>query len=111
TLGYVKPSLEKAYHMVSPSLSDGGYYLVHTEKSVIQGWIGVGHSYDFYTDEMVGVITELYVLQAYRTQGIAEKLCKEALKQLKDSGYKNVQLNVFNGNGAKHLYEKLGFSD
>ena len=31
--------------------------------------------------------------------------------QLRSEGYKKVQLNVYAGNHAKQLYEKLGFKD
>jgi ribosomal protein S18 acetylase RimI-like enzyme len=30
---------------------------------------------------------------------------------LKEKGYKKVQLNVFSGNRAKHLYQNLGFQE
>lgn len=97
--------------MVSPFLSGGGYYLVSIENNVMQGWIGVGSIMDYHTEKMVGVIPEVYVLPAYRKQGIAGKLCTEAFEQLKREGYKKVQLHVFSGNQVRHLYEKLGFQE
>ena len=111
TMGSVKQSPEKALQWVSPFLSDGGYYLVHIENNVIQGWVGVGRTFDFNTEEMVGFIPEIFVLPQYRKQGIAEKLCMEAFSKLKEQGYKKVQLNVFSGNPVKNLYYKLGFQD
>lgn len=111
TMGYVEPSREKARQLVSPFLSDGGYYLVQIENNVIQGWIGVGGTMDYYSDQMVGIIPEVYVLPQFRKQGVAEKLCKEVFRQLKEEGYKKVQLNVFSGNHVKHLYQKLGFQE
>ena len=111
TMGYIQANREIAFQMVSPFLSDGGHYLVYTENNAIQGWIGVGKANDYYSDEMIGIIPEIYVLPQYRKQGIAEKLCEEALRQLKEKGYKKVQLNVFSGNHAKHLYQKLGFQE
>ncbi|MEW9502678.1 GNAT family N-acetyltransferase [Jeotgalibacillus marinus] len=111
TMGSVEQSQEKALQLVSPFLSDGGFYLVHIENNVIQGWIGVGKIFDYYTDEMVGFIPEIFVLPQYRKQGIAEKLCMEAFSKLKEHGYQKVQLNVFSGNPVKNLYYKLGFND
>lgn len=111
TMGYVKQSQNKALQMISPFLIDGGYYLVHFEDNVVQGWIGVGRTIDYCTDEMIGVIPEIYVLPQYRKQGVAEKLCNEAFEYLKEDGYKKVQLNVFKGNYAKRLYQKLGFQE
>lgn len=111
TVGYINPAWAKALQLVSPFLNEGGYYLVYKEDGVLQGWIGIGNLYDFYTDQMAGFIPELYVLPPYRKQGVAEKLCKEAFNHLQEKGYQKVQLNVFAGNRAKQLYEKLGFQD
>ena len=109
--GYVEPSEEKARQMVSPFLTDGGYYLVYIEGNLMKGWIGIGIMLDFYSDEMVGIIPEIYVFPPYRHQGIAEKLCLEGFKHLKEQGLTKVQLNVFEGNRAKDLYRKLGFQE
>ncbi len=111
TMGYVKPSREKAIEMMTPFLNGGGYYLVRVKNNVIQGWVGLGRIIDQNTDETVGFINEMYVLPPYRKQGTAEKLCKAAFIQLRAEGHKKVQLNVYAGNHAKHLYEKLGFTD
>lgn len=111
TMGHVKPSKEKASEMVAPILGGGGFYLVHVENNVVQGWIGVGSTLDYHTDEIVGVLPEIYVLPQYRKRGIAEKLCNEALKHLQEEGFKRVQLNVFEGNPSKYLCQKLGFQE
>jgi ribosomal protein S18 acetylase RimI-like enzyme len=111
TMGYVKPSPAKAYQLMSPFLTGGGYYLVRSKNNVIQGWVGIGSIIDQNTDEQVGFINEMYVLPPYRNQGVAEKLCKAVFKQLKAEGFKKVQLNVYSGNHAKQLYQKLGFQD
>ncbi|KPH79157.1 GNAT family N-acetyltransferase [Oceanobacillus caeni] len=110
SMGYVIPTKEKARQMVIPFLSDG-YYLVYIENNVIKGWIAVASTIDYYTDDPVGIIPELYVLPPYRKQGLAEILCKEALKRLKEEGHTKVQLNVFSGNHIKHFYQKLGFQE
>lgn len=111
TMGYVKPSREKAIEMMTPFLNGGGYYLVRVKHDVIQGWVGLGQIIDQNTDETVGFINEMYVLPPYRKQGAAEKLCKAAFIQLRAEGHRKVQLNVYAGNQAKRLYEKLGFTD
>ncbi|GLY10858.1 GNAT family N-acetyltransferase [Pseudobacillus badius] len=109
SVGYVQPSWEKAFQLAASFLQGGGYYLLYVEGPVIQGWIAIGEMRDFYIDEAAGFIQELYVLPPYRSRGVAEKLCTEAFRQLKAKGYRKVQLNVFAGNRAKQLYEKLGF--
>jgi ribosomal protein S18 acetylase RimI-like enzyme len=111
TMGYVKPSREKAIEMMTPFLNGGGYYLVRVKNNAIQGWVGLGRIIDQNTDEVVGFINEMYVLPAYRKQGAAKKLCRAAFIKLRAEGFKKVQLNVYAGNHAKQLYEKLGFKD
>ncbi|HLS10492.1 GNAT family N-acetyltransferase [Lentibacillus sp.] len=111
SMGHIPAKKEKVWQMVTPFLAGGGYYLVCTEDDRLQGWVGVGSTTDYYTDKPVGIIPELYVLPPYRKQGIAEKLCDEALRRLQGSGYAAVQLNVFAGNASKQLYQKLGFQD
>ncbi|WP_077620483.1 GNAT family N-acetyltransferase [Bacillus sinesaloumensis] len=111
TMGHVKPRKRKALELISPLLSNGGYYLVYIEDKKIAGWIGVGSIMDINTDEMVGVLPEVYVLPKYRHRGIAKKLCNEAFTYLKRDGYQKVQLNIFSGNAAKKIYEDLGFKE
>lgn len=111
TMGHVTLTQEKALQMVSPFLANEGYYLVAVENNVVEGWVGVGSTIDYLADEIVGIIPEIYVLPSYRKQGIAERLCVEAFKQLKKGGHNKVQLNVFAGNHVKQLYQKLGFQE
>jgi ribosomal protein S18 acetylase RimI-like enzyme len=111
TMGFVEPKNEYAIPLGSPFLAEGGCYLVCSENNTIKGWIGIGGFLDNYSDEMVGNISEIYVIPQYRNQGIAEQLCREAIKQLKDKGFNKVQLNVYKGNRAKQLYQKLGFQE
>lgn len=109
TMGRVKPTVEKARSMTSASLDGSSYYLVYVEEGEIKGWAAIGATFDFYTDKMVGIITELYVFPEARKKGIAEKLCRQACSHLRSKGFQKVQLNVFAGNGAINLYEKIGF--
>ncbi|WP_373894975.1 GNAT family N-acetyltransferase [Virgibacillus natechei] len=109
TVGYAEPRRDVSIQIASSFLLGGGYYLVHKENNATLGWIGVGETFNYYTDEAIGLIPEIYILPQYRQQGIATKLFKEAFKELKEKGYKKVQLNVFAGNHAKDLYHKLDF--
>ncbi|WP_232824029.1 MULTISPECIES: GNAT family N-acetyltransferase [Paraliobacillus] len=111
TMGYGKPSQEKAHRIVSNFLASGGYYMVYSKDGYINGWIGVGESFDYYSNKLIGHISEVYVLPPYRRKGIAKQLCKEVFKRLKAQGYHDIQLNVFSGNHAKYLYQSLGFRE
>lgn len=111
TMGFVEGSKDIASQMMSQILGDGGYYLVYMEEEVIQGWIGIGRFYNFYSDEMEGMIAELYVLSQYRKKGIAKKLLESAFDRLTEEGFEKVKLNVYAGSPARKLYEKLGFYD
>lgn len=111
TMGFFEGNKKTSFQMISQILSHGGYYLVYVENKEIQGWIGVGRSYSFFTNEMEGMISELYVLPRYRKKGIAKRLIDHSIEIFKTSGLKKVQLNVYSGNFAKKLYDKLGFYD
>lgn len=111
TAGHVQPSWEKAQEMAAPFFQSGGYYLVCVERNVIYGWVGVGEIFDIHVNQPAGFLAELYVLPPYRSKGVGKKLCVEAIRLLKSQGYPKVQLNVYAGNPAKQLYERLGFHD
>ncbi|TRM12182.1 GNAT family N-acetyltransferase [Lentibacillus cibarius] len=96
---------------VTPSdiIDGGGHYLVFDDEQGMKGWIGVGRIINHKAGRMTGIIPEVFVFPLYRSQGIGRQLCEAACRQLKREGCKKVQLNVFKGNHAKELYEKLGF--
>lgn len=109
TMGKVKPLKEKAEQIMLPVLAEGGYYLVYVENKTVRGWVGVGQINDLYSKEIIGLIPELYVMPPYRKRGIARKLCEKACDKLRSKGCDKVQLNVFEGNQAKVLYQSMGF--
>jgi len=58
------------------------------------------------------MITDLYVEEEYRGQGIASKLLERCLQYLKSMGVEEVRVNVLVDNApAISLYRKLGFAD
>jgi ribosomal protein S18 acetylase RimI-like enzyme len=97
--------------LMSSFSEDDGYYLVYSENNVMKGWLGLASTFNFYDGERVGMISEVYVIPEYRRKGIARQLCIEGIKNLKERGHHKVHLNVFAGNGAKQLYQKLGFHE
>ncbi len=109
SMGHVVPRKTKAIQHAENFLTNGGYYLVAIEDNIIKGWIGLSNGLNYNTDEPIGFISELYILPKYRKQGIAEELLKEGLLHFEKMGYDQVQLNIYAGNNAKILYEKIGF--
>lgn len=60
--------------------------------------------------EGYGEIISLYVHPIYQGFGIGLLLLKEAIKYIKESGYNNICLRVFEKNeNARKFYEKNGF--
>lgn len=58
----------------------------------------------------VGEVMRMYVREAFRGRGIAEKLMRALLSFACDSGYKTLYLDSLKRFTAAHrLYEKLGF--
>jgi ribosomal protein S18 acetylase RimI-like enzyme len=109
TLGEVKPTIEKAKQLVEPLLKKDCYYLISTENNKLMGWILIGVSKDQFSNKTIGFIYELFVLDEYRGKGISKQLINTAVEQLKQEGYSEVRLSVFEGNKAVKLYENLGF--
>jgi ribosomal protein S18 acetylase RimI-like enzyme len=109
TLGEVKPTIEKAKQLVEPLLKKDCYYLISTENNKLVGWILIGGSKDQFSNKTIGFIYELFVLDEYRGKGISKQLINTAVEQLKQEGYSEIRLSVFEGNKAIKLYENLGF--
>ena len=105
-------SAEKANKMFDGILNKGGFYLVYRNAdSSIAGWILLGENTDYFSDKKFEFIYDIYVLPEYRGRGISKEFIKEGISTLKESGFKEVRLNVFATNHAKEIYKKLGFKD
>ncbi|WP_430787304.1 N-acetyltransferase family protein [Virgibacillus flavescens] len=111
TLGEAEPTIEKAKQLVEPLLKKGSYYLISTENNVITGWILIGRSKDQFLDKTLGFIYELFVIEEYRGKGISKQLIKTGVEQLRQEGYSEIRLSVFDGNQAIKIYESLGFKN
>lgn len=111
TLGEAKPSMEKTKQMVEDLLRKDGYYLISTKDNQLTGWILVGGSKDKLSDKPIGFIYELFVLKEHRGKSISKHLLKAAIDHLKQDGYSEIRLSVYNGNFAMKLYESFGFKN
>ncbi|MGW7808273.1 GNAT family N-acetyltransferase [Staphylococcus xylosus] len=92
-------------------LEEGASYFIYSEDEVIQGFVLVDKKVDALEQKEYGFIYELYVLEAYRNQGIAKALIHFVNDYYKRHNVSEVRLNVYAGNGVKYLYEKLGFRE
>ncbi|MBB6453078.1 ribosomal protein S18 acetylase RimI-like enzyme [Salirhabdus euzebyi] len=111
TLGEVNPTIEKAKQLVEPLLHKGSYYLISSENNELMGWILIGGSKDQFVNKPIGFIYELFVVDEYRGKGISKHLIKTGVEQLKQEGYSEIRLSVFEGNQAMKIYESLGFKN
>lgn len=110
TGGYMTKPSATTNEMVANVITKGGYYLVLQNHLEVVGWILIGSDLNYYKLENVGFIYELYVFPRFRNFGYGKQLMKHALEIFKKQGLKTAQLNVFSGNSAKIMYEKLGFN-
>ena len=92
-------------------MKKGSYYLISTENDVITGWILLGGSKDQFSDIKLGFIYELFVIEECRGKGISKQLIRTGVEQLKQEGYSEIRLSVFDGNQAIKIYENLGFKN
>ena len=111
TLGEAEPTIEKAKQLVESLLKKGSNYLISTENDVITGWILIGGSKDQFSDKKLGFIYELFVIEECRGKGISKQLISTGIEQLKQEGYSEIRLSVFDGNQAIQIYESLGFKN
>ena len=111
TLGEAEPTIEKTKQLVESLLKKGSYYLISTENNVITGWILLGGSKDQFSDKTLEFIYELFVIEECRGKGISKQLIKTGVEQLKQEGYSEIRLSVFEGNQAIKIYENLGFKN
>lgn len=109
SMGYINESTNYPILMEQFYLASGGSYIVAIDNETLAGWVLAGKSFDSINNELIGFIPELYVFPEYRNNHIGSELMKIALDEYKKNGVKKVQLNVFHGNQAKNLYERLGF--
>jgi ribosomal protein S18 acetylase RimI-like enzyme len=110
-MGRILPTEEKIKQIIKPLLEKGCYYLIAKENDKVLGWILIGANKDQFTDTMIGFIYELYVIQEFRGKGIAKRLLKSAINNLKNEGYSEIRLSVFTENHAIQLYRQMGFSE
>lgn len=94
------------------SLDHGAYFLVARTPESLIGWVLVDRSQDWFTHKEIGWISDVYVKQEFRQNGIAKSLIEQSLVEFKHLGFDDVRLNVFSFNEkAISLYEKIGFKD
>lgn len=75
------------------------------------GWVLVGTGKNSFTEKRYGFIYELFVLEAFRGDGVSKRLMETGIQHLKQEGYSEVRLNVYVGNPVIKWYEKLGFEN
>lgn len=89
----------------------GAEYFVIIENSTVIGWVLLDEKEDNFSNKKFGFIYELFVIPEYRNKGIATKLLNFSCEYYKNKNCYEIRLNVYKGNNAACLYEKLGFSD
>lgn len=109
TANTFKPSQERAGQIFRAVLEQGGYYLVLKEDGDLKGWVLIGTNKDYFSQENVGFIYELYVLPNYRGKGRSKFLMKMAIEELVNKWHEEIRLNVHAENFAKEIYKGFGF--
>ncbi|QGQ48456.1 GNAT family N-acetyltransferase [Metabacillus sediminilitoris] len=111
SMGFVQTNYQNGLASFVPFINSGAYYLIALDHQTIAGWVLLGPDFNPYHMQKTGSIISLYVFPAYRKKGVGKQLMEHALNELKNQGFQKAQLNVYLGNPAKNLYEKMGFRD
>jgi ribosomal protein S18 acetylase RimI-like enzyme len=65
----------------------------------------------YYGSAAVGEISDLYVSEDYRGQGIGSALARVAIDQLKERDLEHIEVRVMASNPAAEFWRRLGFAD
>jgi ribosomal protein S18 acetylase RimI-like enzyme len=111
SMDFVQTNYQSGLDSFVPFIHSGAYYLIALDQHSIAGWALLGPDFNPIHTKKTGTILSLYVFPSYRKKGVGKQLMEHALEELKKQGFQKVQLNVYLGNPAKNLYEKMGFRD
>ncbi|MFP7736718.1 GNAT family N-acetyltransferase [Priestia aryabhattai] len=100
-----KPWQGQIKNIIRKTLDHGGYYLILKEKDCLKGWILIDISKDYFKQQNIGFIYEVYVLPNYRGKGYSKELIKAAIEELSMQGCNEIERNIRTTN----FYKELGF--
>ncbi|WP_176524244.1 GNAT family N-acetyltransferase [Priestia megaterium] len=83
-------------NIIRKILNDGGY---------LKGWILLDIRMDYFKQQNIGFIYEVYVLPNYRGKGYSKELIKAALEELYIHGCNEIERNTRSTN----FYKEIGF--
>ncbi|GIP64596.1 GNAT family N-acetyltransferase [Virgibacillus pantothenticus] len=102
-----KKQEEMALEAISKNFSN--IFIAETNGEYL-GYIEMRGIVDYFTGEKQGYLSAIAVTKKYEGNGVGKKLMKKAEEWTNDKGYKELVLQLFNGNErAMKFYEKLGF--
>ncbi len=99
--------LENSFDYILKSKVYADLYMLEVNNRII-GYCMVSKTYSQEAGSMVLWAEELYIIEEYRSKGIATKVFNYLFKKYKD--YSRIRLEVTKENeGAMKLYKRLGF--
>ncbi|WP_198299763.1 GNAT family N-acetyltransferase [Tumebacillus avium] len=105
-----EPAAEKLDRLQAMLLQgDNGLQLVAEEDGVYQGFATLYFTYSTLRADRIVTMNDLYVLEAYRGSGVAEKLFKACVAFTREHGFAIMQWETNQENSrAQRFYEKMG---
>ncbi|HEY4696215.1 MAG TPA: GNAT family N-acetyltransferase [Candidatus Hydromicrobium sp.] len=95
---------------VIPVIIRYGKFIVAQKSGNDSNIIGVCELIRSWKSENSAFIHSFYVDKGYRGKGIGQKLLQEVISNLKNDGFREIELTVDPGNkAANRLYKKFGF--
>jgi len=105
TTSTFKPFQGQVKNIIRTTLDQGAYYLILKEKGCLKGWILIDISKDYFKQQNVGFIYEVYVLPIYRGKGHSKELIKAAMEELSLQGCSEIRRDIRTTN----FYKEIGF--
>jgi L-amino acid N-acyltransferase YncA len=81
--------------------------VAETEEGKIVGFVSGGPAREMIED-FQGEVYAIYLLEAYKRQGIGRRLMEAAVRRLLDNGMGSMMLWVLKDNDSRGFYEQLG---
>jgi len=92
------------------SRSLGRIWLIEVAKRELAGYAILTYNYDLEFGGVQGIITDLFIREAYRRQGLGARMISAIVSFCRTNGISAIELQVTRGNRrARDFYHSLGF--
>jgi len=102
--------IARALDRLLRSRSLGRIWVIEVAKRELAGYAILTYNYDLEFGGIQGIITDFFITEAYRRQGLGARMISAIASFCRTNGISAIELQVTRGNlRAKNFYHSLGF--